>query len=323
MAAVNKLFGRIEDRLETQQYISTLRYPVMPRRLLRQDTPRDVFLWQVLPPGWTRLAQGIGDCVSHGAALAGSILVYELIAKGMLEAEPGLSYEVSPEATYGGCRVEVNGGRSPLGSDDGALGSWAAQWLNKWGVLLMQDYSSKTGNKDHDLRQYIPQRASAWGVTGCGGKQDQGLLDEAAKLHPVQEVTPVRTTTEMSAAIDAGCTCTIASDVDFEAKVDQRGFIVRDENGVCRAGGNNWPHQMCVLGKKFIQGVVAFRIFNSWGHSTTGPDPGIDNEEISKCSWWCVEKDMRRILAADDSFALSNVKGFEQPPFDFANTVLV
>jgi hypothetical protein len=200
-------------------------------------------------------------------------------------------------------------------NEDGAAGSWAADWLKGWGVLLRLDYSQKTGNPEHDLTKYEAGRAQRWGYYGCGGEGDKSALDEIARMYPVREVAMVTSVEQCEAAIDAGCPVTVASGVGFEGD--------RNSEGIIRRSGN-WPHQMVVLGKKYTpNGDCLFRLFNSWGKSAFGPDPGIAEPAISDCSWWIVEDDLNAILREQDSFAMSSVAGFENEPYNFDSDLFV
>lgn len=309
-----KLFGWKPDDPFTEKLIASLPTPHVPTRLIRQSTKRDVLLWdamKVVQPNWKRQAQGIGDCVSWGAELGCTCLLWNMAAKGEIE----FIAEAATEAIYGGCRVEVHGGPQMGLNEDGAAGSWAADWLRQYGVLLRIDYSKLTGVAEHDLRVYKSDRAQKWGYYGCGGQTDKGLLDNVAKQYPVKDITAVLNSTEAEAAIDAGCPITVASSAGFEGQRDSEGII--HKNG-------SWPHQMVILGKKYTAGGnLLFRLFNSWNGSADGPDPGIDSEAVSACSWWITPKDADKIFREQDSFALSSVTGFTQAPYDFNSDLLV
>lgn len=310
-----KLFGWHPDRRHTERFVNELPHGVLDRdvpRLMRQRAGRDALLWEPLKkvhPGWRRGSQGIGDCVSWGAEFVCTLLLAQLAAEGAAEWQA----EAATEPIYGGCRVEIHG-RPIMGySEDGAAGSWAAKWLNDYGVLLRINYSHETGNAEHDLRTYSPQRAKEWGYRGCGGKNDGGSLDNVARQYPVKDVSQVRTVEATAAALEAGCPITIASQVGFEGQ--------RDGEGIIRRRGQ-WPHQMCLAGVKYrTDGTPLFRCVNSWGKSASGPDPGIDWPALSDCSWWIVPEDLAVILRDQDTFAFSKVAGFDLPPFDFTEFV--
>lgn len=304
------LFGRKPDPAYTERYVRSLAHPRISRdlpRLMAQRDKRDALLWLPLrkvAPNWKRGAQGIGDCVSWGAEFDATLLIAQLAADMLCEF-----CEAATETIYGGCRVEVHGGKRPMGNEDGASGSWAAEWLRDYGVLLRKDYSIETGNPMHDLRTYSASKAKHMGYHGCGGKDDGGKLDALAKLHPVKDVSLVDSVDAAIAALQAGCPLSLASMVGFEGE--------RNADGIIRRRGQ-WPHQMAGIGLKWTGGgEPLFRIGNSWGKSAFGPDPGIDWPAISDCSWWIVADDMERILREQDSFAFSKVEGFALPPFDF------
>lgn len=304
-------FGVIHDeRFEEHRYTygQSLRVQSMPRHKVRQQ---DIFLWLPLrrvKPSWRRGAQGIGDCVSWGAELAVTMLLaiqHELGVSAWIE-------EAATEPIYGGGRVEANGGQLG-GWSDGSWGSAAAEWLGKWGVLLRLDYSGQTSVREHDLRAYSAQKAKQWGHWGCGGEADagrgQGKLDQIAAVYPVKDVTPIRTVEEAAVALENGYSITVASGVGY-------GDMRRDGEGVVRRRGA-WSHQMMLGGVRWKNGEPQFRQFQSWGDSSSGPDPGIEDEAISKCSWWCVAEDVQRQLDADDSFAFADVAGFPARDIDF------
>jgi len=315
MAQVKQLFGRIPDELNAKRFIGSLPNPTVPKRLIRQvQKGQDVMLWLAkdkVEPTWRRGAQGIGDCVSWGAELVCTCLLWNQAARG----ESQFVAEAATESIYGGCRVEIYNGGKELRDDDGAAGSWAAEWLQKYGVLLRLDYSQQTGNREHNLEEYDADRAKQWGRYGNGGKEDRNALDEVARVYPVQDVTQVRNADEAEAALAHGCGITIASGVGFEG-------VTKDSDGVKDPAGS-WPHQMCSLGLKYMSdGSRLFRIFQSWGKSEEGGDPGIDDQAVKDCSWWITERTLNRMLGEDDSYAFSNVKGFVQAPYDFGTGLI-
>jgi hypothetical protein len=308
------LFGRVVDDEYKEGFVGSLEHKTLPDRVLKQATARDVFLWQAkntVQPDWRRVAQEVGDCVSHGLELCCTMLLWMMAHKGEIEFEAS----VSSISLYGLLRVEVHGGRCPLGNEDGAAGSWGADAVKQFGVLLRKDYSQITGNPDHDLREYSGKKAKNWGYYGNGGQDDKDKLDEIAKLYPVQDVTQVRSPDEAAAAIDSGCPISIASMVGFEGD--------RDAEGIIRPRGQ-WPHQMMIGGVKYTPGGNRlFRIFNSWNGSVSGPDPGIDDPAISECSWWTTDDGVRRIFNENDSFAYSRLKWDQVKPYNFNTDLLV
>jgi hypothetical protein len=234
-----------------------------------------------------------------------------MAATGKIEF-PG---RVATESIYGGCRVEVHG-KPVMGiNEDGAAGSWAADWVNKWGVLLRIDYSSITGIAEHDLRKYNVRKERDWGYYGCGGQSDRNSLDDIARKYPVQDVTLVRNFEEAVAAISAGCPVTVASSVGFEGERNSDGIIPR--NG-------SWPHQMTFLGCGWTAGGNGYLdCFNSWNGSHSGPYPGVDDPAVQECAFRVAERDADRMFREEDSFALSPIKGYTQRLYNFEQDLLI
>lgn len=299
-----RLIGWTPNPDETAAFVATLAHPTFasaaPEAMVL--THSDRFLWLPMMrqfPAWQRIAQAIGDCVSHGWELGAFMLA---CCEGQV---PAL---FATEPIYGGSRVEARGGRLG-GYSDGSYGAAAAKWIRDWGVLLRQDYSGQTGDPDHDLRGYSGRRAKDWGNFGCGGKRDErgnGKLDQIARQHPLRDVALVKTVDEAAAAIMAMKPVVVCSDVGF-------GNMVRDSNGVVRRRGT-WNHCMMYGGVRWVSGEPQFRQFQSWGKSCSGPDPGIEHQAVSDCSWWTMAEDAERQLRQGDSFALAGAEGWDVVP---------
>lgn len=259
---------------------------------------------------WVCATQGIGDCVSfgwhHGIGIA-SAVEWKLgnIAEWHLPAT---------EAIYGGARVEGCGkngdGSRPVGGySDGAYGAAAARFVHSekggGGVLFRQNYPGH-----FDLTKYSPQRAKEWGAFGCGGKGDNGWAETTGKPHRVHTVALVKTFEEAAAAIDSGYPVPVCSNQGFSS--------TRDKDGFCAARGK-WGHCMCAVATRYDrQGVL---ILNSWGPSwVSGPKYPDDQPDGS---FWCEKGTFNRMLAGEDSFAVSAVEGFPLRKLDNGDWVNV
>lgn len=305
-------YGYIPNPVKTAQIVSQWRYPRLmtsfPELLVFEE--RDVFLWKPLitvEPTWRRGKQLIGDCVSWG----GELVCTMLMAMQHVKGEGTWVAEGATESLYG-LRAEL-GDRS---WSDGWYGSGCAEALQKYGICLRLDYSKETGNDEHDLREYSGEKAKQWGYYGCGGENDKGKLDAIAKQHPAKGVTQVRNAKEAAAALNIGCPITIASNVGF-------GSMRRNNDGIVRRSGS-WNHQMMIGGVKYFNGEPLFRIFQSWGpNSCSGPDPGIEDEAISGCSWWATAEDIDDILGQEDSYAFSRIEGFIAEAWDWEQNYFV
>jgi hypothetical protein len=284
------------------------------RKIKRREGPHVVYDVGVQDKSHSLIANGYiaHNCVAWGAELACTCLLWNMAAKEEIDF-PG---EVATESIYGGCRVEVHGKPIMPLNEDGAAGSWAADWVHKWGVLIRRDYSQETGNREHDLSRYDGEKERRWGYYGCGGQSDINKLDEIAKQYPVQDVTLIRTWEQAKTALAAGCPITIASNAGFDGPRNSDGIIRRN---------TSWPHQMVLLGNGFTQGGNEYGdIFNSWNGSHTGPYPGVDDPRVQECAFRATAEDIERyILSAMDAFGLSPIKGFTQSLYDFETGLLV
>jgi hypothetical protein len=251
-----------------------------------------VFLYKALlavRPGWQVGAQGIGDCVSWGWAHAADVSLavdYKLGATGTW-------LPASSEAIYGGARVE--GAGRPEGSGgygDGSYGAAAAKWVNKvGGIVYRKPFAG------YDLTQYDKSRAKQWGNWGCGGQGDKGYLDKVATEHPVLQVALVRNFEEAAAAIESGYPVPVCSGQGFSS--------TRDKDGFCSPAGS-WSHCMCFTAVRYDRPGLLCQ--NSWGPSwVKGPKfPGDQPDG----SFWVDQRVVDRMLAGNDSFAVSQIKGF-------------
>ena len=264
---------------------------------------KTVLLWQPLLsliPGWTRGAQGIGDCVGWAMALAVSCLMAaRIVAKGKKEHFPG---EAATEPLYGGSRVEALG-KDRGGRSDGSYGAAAAKWLKDWGVIVRRDYSAETGNPEHDLRTYSAKKAKEWGDYGCGGEHDKDKLDKVARLHPVKTTSLVTSFDEAARAIGNWYPVPVCSNQGLSAKRDSDGFS---------APRGTWAHAMVFIGVRHgpRPGLLCG---NSWAHYYSGPKwPDFEPDEIARsCTWVDAEVCDQMLGRWRDSFALSHLDGFE------------
>lgn len=307
-------FGWQRDDAGVREFLAELDQPFFAQaapECMAKAAPVDTFLYRAMDKAhrakygtpFVAWKQGIGDCVSFGAAAG--VYCSESVdwTLGKLPQPPAVP---ATESIYGGSRVEARGrpgdGRSPVGGwSDGSFGGAAAKWLRDWGVIYRQPYDGV------DLTTYSPERAKQWGAYGNGGQDDGGKLDAVAKQHPCRHVAQVRTWDELVAAITAGYPVTIASDQGFASKTD--------ESGVAAASGQ-WMHQMCIVGIRFaanappgVRAVDAGLVLNSWGTkwiTYAGKYPADQPDG----SFWAERSVVERILRQDDSYAIGSVDGF-------------
>lgn len=302
--AFSPFFGYTPNPVATEQYVAQPdvgESPITCRHFADDDRKVDTGLWiplRKIKPSWRRGAQGIGDCVSWGHELCATMLMAIQHLKGMGTFEA----EAATEPIYGGGRADAQGSRG--GWSDGSWGSAAVKWLTKWGVLLRKDYSKETGNPEHDLTTYSSSKAKQWGNYGCGGSQDalgEGPLDKVARRMPIVRATLVTDVMQAAIALQNGYPISVCSGVGY-------GGMRRNSEGIVRRSGS-WNHCMMLGGVRWRRNEPQFRQFQSWGSSASGPDPDINDEAVSACSWWCVAEDIESQLRGRDSYILADVHG--------------
>ena len=258
-----------------------------------KDIPESVFLWraaeQVLGhqlPG--RNQGGVGSCVSFGTAAAVEhTMLCEILAGDLEEFK-----ELCQEEIYGGSRVEIGKGQL---RGDGSIGAWAAEYVNKFGVLARGTY----GNINCEA--YNEDLCREWGRSGVPGS-----LTEIIRKHPVKTVSLIRSFEEAKKALAAGFGISVCSNQGFTG-------MTRDKDGFASPRGQ-WGHCMALIGYQTGYRPGGF-ILNSWGDdSHTGP-AGAGNPPPA--GFWVDYKVIDGMLGEQDSWAFSCVKGFPVRKLNF------
>jgi hypothetical protein len=235
--------------------------------------------------------QTIGDCVSHGVAMVLKILA----AIEILAGDEEEYREISTEAIYALSRVQV--GKGAIGTSDGSVGAWAAEAVQKFGVLPRDIYPRDSRNS-WDLTAYSGDLAREWGMPRRG--LPAKLLTEAAP-YTVGQASLVTSYEDAIDAIYAGYCPAVCSNQGFNDK--------RDLNGFLRAEGV-WPHCMAVIGYDDTGPNPGILIINSWPPSWIS-GPTRHNQPAG--SFWCRPEVFNRMVSRQpDSFVYSRLKGF--PP---------
>jgi len=267
-----------------------------------EDANRSVFFWQAeekvlgkVQPSWD---QGpVGTCVSFGWARGCQDLMLLRVASGENnEKWPG--HTVATEPIYGGSRVEIGGGRI---RGDGSVGAWAAQYVQKYGLLFRQKYSTQPGGAaKYDLTTYSPSLSRSWGKTGVPND-----LEPIAKEHPVTAVARLANGTELWAALGSAYPVPVCSDYGFEGNPPPDGIMEpRGQWGHCMLFRGRFMH--ATKGKCVV-------VQNSWD----GYIPRITVETTDAGHVELPEGCFAiRLTVADkmvregDTFAISGVQGF-------------
>lgn len=302
-----RLFGYSPIPRETQRFVATLTRPTFglaAPKLWNSGAGQIMLLHKVVE----RVAnvfpihdQAIGDCVSHGFALAVDILRCVKLLRGGNEGAWGDSKWVATEPLYACSRVEIGGG--VMGRDDGSTGAWAAQAVRDYGVLLRQKYEA--GGKTFDFTEYSGSLARQWGKRGAGVPDE---LEPISRTHEVREVTLVTSYTEARDAIYNGFPVVVCSQQGFGETRDKDGFA---------EPADSWAHCMCFIAVDDAASRKGLLCMNSWGPDwITGPK----RLDQPHGSFWVDAEVVEQMLRNDgnpDSFAISDFIGFPS-----ANSVL-
>jgi hypothetical protein len=239
--------------------------------------------------------QGAPDCVSQAAALGVDVLSAVQIA--LKRAPQKWVAKVATEPIYGGSRVEIAG---YTGRGGGSTGHWAAEWLQKYGVLMRQKYPG-----GHNYTTYSATKAVAMGRTGCPDS-----LEPIAKLHPVKRAAICRSYSELRDCLFNGAPVMVCSNVGFG-----NGVCARDSEGFLNRKRWPWYHAMLFAGYDDVHKRPGALCFNSWGEDwIKGPTRGPQADG----TFWIDAKTVDAMLRQGDSFAFSSFQGFPRvniPPY--------
>jgi hypothetical protein len=256
----------------------------------------DVYLWRFVRkaanlddrayPNVNQLS--VGCCVGCGWKHAVDIRsAVQIMRDGAREAwKP-----ISVESIYGPSRVEIGKGQI---RGDGSVGAWADKAVRQVGVLAMEAYPAA------DLTVFSPARARQWGQSGM-----PDALEPTARQHPVKTTALVRTAAEAEKAIRQGYPIAVCSGQGFT--------MTRGADGFARASGS-WAHCMCICG---VRGGPrpGFFLLNSWGDEAhTG---GVFPPDMPVAGFWAEPAVVGRMLAGNDSYAVSSLAGFPRQDEDF------
>jgi hypothetical protein len=276
--------GWIRNPDEVERLLATLSRPLFRQAapgLGGSGTDRTVLLYKAFQEVnrdsyFDYPAQTIGDCVSHGFGHGIDLLEAVQIA---IHRQADVFQQTATEAIYGMARVDVGGQRGSY--SDGAVGAWAARAV------------STIGTVDREVvGPYDGQRAKEWGAVGVPPE-----IEAKAAQHKVRTVSLVSTYEELEDALANGYPVPVCSDQGFTLR--------RDVDGFCQPEGS-WGHCMLIVGVRAGERPGAC-IFQSWGPDVpTGP-LGLDQPPNS---FWADREVVARMLALQDSWALSRFDGY-------------
>lgn len=238
--------------------------------------------------------QQIGDCTSHAVAMGVNVLTAVQI---LMHRRP--ERWIAPAATepiHAGARVEIGNSRIPS-RRDGAPVSWAAEWVQQYGVLLRQKYG------DIDLTGYDPERARQWGARAKGVPD---ALESAAREHPVKTTTIATCWEQARDLIANGYPIVVGSTIGFHADADADGFL---------SPGPIWWHALLLAGIDDKSKRPGGCLLNWWPPTwTTGPKHKLGTPASA---FWADARTIDKMLGQGDSIALSNYVGYRRQPLDY------
>ncbi len=292
MADFIPLMGYTPDRKGTDDFLASLARPTLAQAGpdLVLDERKDVNLGQYLlkvAPDWKRGAQRIGSCVGWGWALSCDILAAcDILLRNERESYGGRVLEAS---IYAFSRVEVRGGRN-LGGD-GSYGGAAAKAVTQYGTLhygINYDGVAFTDNSG--------QREKEWGRDGVPDR-----FEPFAAKHKVQSTALIRSFEDCAKALQSGFPTAVCSSMGFS-------MTLRD--GYMSPMGT-WMHCQMAAAVKWNP-EPAILVVNSWGDCYSGTYDESLPPQFQRSAGWVRAKDFTRMVAGEDSFALSGYAGF--PP---------
>lgn len=302
-------FGRLVDEQHTEAFFGAQPQIMQAAAdILLEDDNKDVDLCAMYEATtgrkWNSLNQNPrGFCVGFGNAKAATLAVAMSAHAGEM-SEPGADCAVEP--IYGGSRWEIGTkkhGSNIASGGDGSVGSWAAEWLLEWGILLKIKYP------ELDLSQYSLNRCDEYGRRGVPDN-----MEDDAKLHPIKAMARVDTGEQAWKMIGQLYPLVHCSNQGFS--------MTRDAKGRCRASGN-WAHCWTWTGRYTQGGNKYLRGDNSWdgkedgsGYLADGPiTVDGDNGPIHlNGNQFLVELDVVERIAQSgrETYAPSGPKGFEK-----------
>lgn len=251
-------FGRWEDPEHTEKFFASQRHPTVTAATSAWtgvDDNADIDLCaiyeRVAGKIWNSLNQNPrGFCVGFGNAKIATLQLAVLASLNQITF-PG---DVAVEPVYGGMRYEI--GKQKYNSslyrgDDGGVGSWAAEWLTGYGVLLKQVYGTT------DLTEYSMNRCDEFGSRGVPDD-----IEDDAKQHPFDTSTLVETGDDAWKML---------GQLYGLVHCSNQGFAMsRDSSGICRAVGS-WAHCAGWSGRFTLKGGIrVLRYDNSWEGDRNG-----------------------------------------------------
>lgn len=293
--------GWIDDPEERRRWVRTQIRPYLTqqnKQIRNTGKGKQVFLWkyfeEVTGSPLIPHLQECGDCVSQAFGLGVDVLTaVQMLMHGKPERWVA---KAATEIIYAGSRVEVGKGRI---RGDGSMGTWAADFISKWGILQRKRYLGG----QYDYTEYSGRLARKLGTTGVPDP-----LEPLCKLHPVKTVSICRSWNECRDAIANGHLVCMCSSVGFKTRGG------RDKDGFLAPSRRPWMHALLIAGVDDAFKRPGGLIINSWGSNWTyGPK----RHGQPDGSFWADASVIDRGLRRGDSIAISAYLGYPRMDLDY------
>lgn len=222
------------------------------------------------------------NCV--GQAISAAIDISEGSSGGVLPARVDAAF------IYGISRID-NGFTFRAGSQCG----WAAASAQSVGVVPMIEFPFL----GLDLTAESVKRSADYGSTGPPKE-----LRFVAANYQIEDYYQVRNWEQLRGALKSGYPVIIGSNVGFGPNYNNR----RDSNGfLYSARWRGWNHAMVIIAYDDRVGETSGAlVLNSWGPDWVSGPTKLGDEPSG--SFWITPRDVNRILARGDSFAIGKLK---------------
>lgn len=235
-----------------------------------------------------------GDCVSWGAKHTSEYLqcVLSLLKNKDVKYRPVFApYYYGTGRTYVG-RGQLGDSRD--GKNDGSLGTWMAEAVQKYGTL----FADEPG-----VPEYSGDIAGAWGDRDA--RPDLDKWQAIAKVFLVKSVAKINNWDELCAALANGYPCTVASNVGYEMTPGSEGYHRRS---------GSWAHQMMIYGYDNKKNCAL--ITNSWG-DVHGRLKDFNSDDAMPIGTIRARKDaINEMIAANEVFTFGDMDGFHDRAAD-------
>ena len=244
------------------------------RKVLGQDTPN--------------YPQLIGDCVSFGAKNGAE---YTTCTAKFLRGERLKYRAVFPPYYYGTGRIYVGGQENDY--EDGSLGSWMANAVQKYGTLF---------SDDQGVPAYSANVAKDFGAK-------RSTLDKFKPIaidNPIKRIIPINSWEDLVTTICQGIPCPTASGIGYDMEASNDGFHRQT---------TQWSHQMAWIGVSQTPEPYAI-LLNNWGDCHGHLKDFDDGHDIPVGCLRVRRKDVEKHIREKETYGYADFAGEQERRID-------